>query len=250
MPKLDSLVLPEAQEQVSPVEAAPVVPHVSNHFDLLALALSKDAAIDVIERLSALQEKAQERDAEIEFNQSLAECTAELKLVINDSEKTAPGGKKWATYRALNKEVRPAMARHGLGLSWGSSESSVAEQMIMKAYLSKGLHTRTYSLPMDIGGKGPQGAGALSKPHAIGAGVEYGRRYLLKMIFDLVTGDEGDQMETNGELVEQVEFLQNSCTPDELKKLYAIAYDKFEATPAALKVIIAARKARKEEMGW
>ncbi len=244
MAKTDQLVL---DPQVSPAQAAPAV---HDYFDLLALALKEKSAIDVIERLKALQLEGRRLDAEIEFNQSLAACTSELSLVINDSDKTAPGGKKWATYRALDREVRPAMNRHGLGLSWGSAESSEPEQMIMQAYVSKGLHTRTYNLPMDIGGKGPQGSGALSKPHAIGAGVEYGRRYLLKMIFNLVTGDEADQIATNGELAEQVEFIQNACDPEELKKLYRAAYEQFEATPAALKVLIAARKARKQEMGW
>lgn len=211
--------------------------------DLLQLALENKSALDVIERVAAMREKAVLRAAEIEFNNSLAACQSELTLIVNDSDKTGPGGKKWATYRALDRVVRPVRTRHGIGVSWGSSESTVPDQMIMQAYVSKGLHTRTYSLPMDIGGKGPKGDGALSKPHAVGAGVEYGRRYLLKMIFDLITGDEGDQGITNGELAEQIEFLANAKDSAELKRLYAQYANA--ALDNADKVSIAALKAAK-----
>jgi hypothetical protein len=217
--------------------------------DLLSLALSKDAAIDVIERLAALQERAQNRDAELQFNDALTHCQSEAKLVINDSDKTGPGGKKWATYKALDREMRPIYLRNGFSVSFGSVESSMQGYIVVTCHLShRGGHTRVYQMPMDASGDGPKGGGALSKPHAILAAMEYGRKCLLKSIFNLVTGEE--DVITNGELADQVEYLQNAKDPEELKSLYAVAYDLFEATPAALKVLIAARKARKQEMGW
>lgn len=219
--------------------------------NLMQIALKHSAAIDVIERLAALQEKAVLRDAEMQFNEALAACQEAVKTVINDSEKPGPGGKKWATYRAIDKAIRPIYIGHGFSVSFGSTDCATPDLILVTCHVShKGGHTRLYQLPMDASGKGPQGAGALSKPHAILAAMEYGRRCLMKSIFNLVTGDEEELSVTNGELAEQVEFIGNACTPEELGKLYAIAYEKFEATPAALKVIIAARKARKKERGW
>ena len=219
--------------------------------DLLQIALSNNAGIDVIERLSALQERAQAKNAEMEFNDALTACQQEVRTVINDSDKTAPGGKKWATYRALDKAIRGIYLGHEFSISFGSADCSIPDSILVTCHVShKSGHTRLYQLPMDASGKGPQGAGALSKPHAILAAMEYGRRCLLKSIFNLVTGDEEELQVTNGELEEQVEFIQNAKDPEELKRLYAVAYDLFEATPAALKVLIAARKARKKEQGW
>jgi hypothetical protein len=217
--------------------------------DLLSLALQKDAAIDVIERLAALQEKAQNRDAEMQFNEALTQCQAEAKLVINDSDKTGPGGKRWTTYKALDREMRPIYLRNGFSVSFGSAECNISGYIMVTCHVShRAGHTRVYQLPMDASGEGAKGGGAMSKPHAILAAMEYGRRCLLKSIFNLVTGEE--DVVTNGELQERVEWIQNASTPEELTKLYKDAYETFEATPAALKVIIAARKSRKSEMGW
>ena len=41
-------------------------------------------------------------------------------------------------------------------------------------------------------GKGAKGGDVMTKTHATGAGVTYGRRYLLGMIFNLVIGEDDD----------------------------------------------------------
>jgi hypothetical protein len=110
-------------------------------------------------------------------------------MVINDAEGQK---KKYATYRALDKEVRPIYLKHGFSLSFGSKECSIPDHIVVTCLLSKGMYTRPYELLMDASGKGPKGDGALSRPHAILAAMEYGRRCLLKSIFNLVTGDEED----------------------------------------------------------
>lgn len=210
---------------------------------LLSLAIQKESTIDVIERLAALQLEMRRLDAELDFNQALTQCQQEIRLVVNDT----PGQhKKYSSYRALDREVRPIYLRSGLSISFGSADCSIPEHILVTCHVSRGLHTRIYQLPMDASGKGPKGEGALSKPHAILAAAEYGRRCLLKLIFNIVTGDEED-FATNGELAEAIEKIANAPTPDDMKKAYTDAYNKFEAVPAAIKVLIAARnKARKE----
>lgn len=207
--------------------------------NLLQIALQKDSNIDVIERLAKLQVEMRRLDAEVEFNQALSNCQNEIRTVINDAQ----GQKKaYATYKALDKEVRPVYLKHDFSLSFGSADCSIPEHILVTCHVSRGLHTRLYQLPMDASGKGPKGEGALSKPHAILAAAEYGRRCLLKMIFNIVTGDE--DILTNGELMEQIEFIQNASDPEELKRLYKVAYERFESNPNALKAIIEARKAQ------
>ena len=185
-------------------QEAIAVPEMLTPMQMMAAVLKTSnpkEAVEVIKELAKLQMEMQKHDAtmqlrtaEIEFNQALQAAQAEMKAIINDSDpaKLAPWGKRWATYRALNKEVRPVCKRHGIGISYDTKPSAVAEQMIVLAYVSKGLYTRPYEVPMDISGKGPSGGGALTKPNAVGAGLEYARRDLLRMIFDLITGEEGD----------------------------------------------------------
>jgi hypothetical protein len=45
-----------------------------------------------------------------------------------------------------------------------------------------------------------------------------------------------------------VEWIQNCRSLDELKKIYTDAYNKYEDSPSALKVIVAAKKQRKQEI--
>ena len=50
--------------------------------------------------------------------------------------------------------------------------------------------------------------------------------YLLKGIFNLAVGEEdADGNASNGELAEQIEYIQNASTPEELKKLYTTAFN-------------------------
>lgn len=235
-------------KQRAPEPEKPVTALAHTPMELLSLAANSRADVGVMERLMALYERQRDYDAETQFNQELAACQNEVQLIVNDSDKAGPGGKKWATYKALDRAIRPIYLRHGFSISFGSGDCSIPDQILVICHVSRQGHTRMYQLPMDASGKGPQGSGALSKPHAILAAAEYGRRCLLKLIFNLVTGEE--DVITNGELQDQVEYIQCAKDPEELGKLYAAAYEKFEATPAALKVIIAARKARKKEQGW
>lgn len=252
MPKPDSLVLPEAPFSLTPPMPAQLTP-----MELLQTVIQtqnpKDA-VEVVKELVKLQNDMRMQDAQVAFNQALADCQSEIKLVVNDSEKTSPGGKHWATYRALDKAVRPIWTRKGFCLSFGSQSSPVAEQMISEAYLSLGLYSRTYSVPMDIGGKGPKGDGALSKPHAILAGVEYSRRILLKMIFNIITGDEDQNPEEGhveqGALNEHLEEMKRCETLEGLDAAFrnaakqALAVNDLDSYRALNK----AKNARKKEL--
>ena len=233
----DNLVLtaPEAR-QISPMDMMAQVLRTQNPKD----------AVEVVKELAKLQMEMRKQDAEVEFNKALADASSEMKLVINDSDKTAPGGKRWATYKALNNAAKPIWIRHGLGVSYDAEPSPVPDQMFMVAHVSKGLHTRKYMIPMDISGKGPKGDGAMSKPHAIGAGLEYGRRDLIRMIFDLITGEE--ETLTNGALVEALEKISDAGDGEVLKHYYFEAFNAYQNNPEAIKAIQAAKIKRLKEL--
>ena len=210
-------------------------------------------AVDVAKELVALQSQMWQHelagrkvDAEVEFNASLAAASAEMKLIINDSDKTGPGGKRWSTYRALNNAAKPIWIKNGLGVSYDSEPSPVPDQMFMVAHVSKGFYTRKYMIPMDISGKGPKGDGALSKPHAIGAGIEYGRRDLIRMIFDLITGEE--EILTNGELITAIGLIEKAPNVAELRTVHAKAFSDWADYPAAIKCLQEARNKRHKEL--
>lgn len=217
--------------------------------DLLSVALKNNAAIDVIERLSALYEKAQARNSEQMFNDAMNQAQSEIgRIAPNATNKHT--GSKWATYDKLDKVLRPVYIKHGFSLSFNSGQSPVADTVLVTCFVShRGGHTREYvAPPMPCDGKGAKGSDVMTPTHATGGAMSYGARYLLKFIFNVAIGEEDtDGNATNGELAEQLEYIANASSPEELKRLYKNAYEEFEANPNALKVIIQARKNKAKE---
>jgi hypothetical protein len=216
--------------------------------DLLQVALQNNAAIDVIERLAALQEKALARDAEIEFNEAMTHVQEQIKRVAPDLENKQTSS-RYASYAAIDRKVRPIYAQAGFSLSFDTADCPLPEHIRVVCYVALRGHTRRYQIDMSCDGKGAKGGDVMTKTHASGAAMAYGMRYLLKGIFNIAVGEEDtDGNASNGELEEQIEWIQNAKDPEELKKLYVGAYHMFESNPGALKAIIAAKNARKAEL--
>ena len=53
-------------------------------------------------------------------------------------------------------------------------------------------YKRTFHIDMPADGKGAQGRDVMTRTHATGSAVSYGRRYLLLMIFNIAVGGEDD----------------------------------------------------------
>lgn len=224
--------------------------------DLLSIALRNNAAIDVIERLSALQERAMARDAEQQFNIAMNAAQAELGRIAPDLHNPQTHS-KYASYAALDKILRPIYVRHGFSLSFDSGESAAPETVLICCYVSHSAgHTRKYQgPPMPADGKGAKGGDVMTKTHATGAAMSYGMRYLLKFIFNVAVGED----DTDGNigagiepdrLSEHCEWMANAKDMEELRKLFTNAYK--EATQAgdkqAQNAYIAAKNKRRKEI--
>lgn len=95
----------------------------------------------------------------------------------------------------------------------------------------------------------PDASGSKNSIQQIGSTVTYLQRYTLLAATGLAASNDTDGVQvTNGDLAEQIEWIQNASTPDELKKLYMEAYKKFQGNPAAQRQIVAAKDARKAEL--
>jgi hypothetical protein len=157
---------------LTPPETKELQPHTP--MDLLSVALQHNAAIDVIERLAALQEKAMARDSEMQFNEALNAAQSELGRVAPDL--TNPQTKsKYASYAALDRKIRPIYTKHGFSLSFNSGDSPLPETVRVECYVSHcGGHTRKYTgPPMPADGKGAKGGDVMTKTHAPEIHLQY-----------------------------------------------------------------------------
>lgn len=218
--------------------------------DLIQVAIQNKSAMDVIERLTALQREQMAKEAESDFNAALNAAQGEVGRIAPDATNEQTKS-KWATYAKLDRVLRPIYIRHGFSLSFNSGDSPSPDTVLVTCFVShRGGHTRTYTAPpIPADGKGAKGGNVMTATHATGAAMSYGARYLLKYIFNIAVGEEDTDGNdaTNGDLAKAIKGIVDAQTPDDMMKLYKAAYIKFEATPPAIKALIAARNEAKKE---
>lgn len=153
---------------------------------------SKDAAVDVdkMERLMLMHERHMARLAEDGFNAAMNLAQTDMRPVAADA--TNPQTRsKYATYAKLDGALRPLYTKHGFGLSFDTGEGALSGHVRVVCYVThQGGHTRHYHVDIPADGKGARGGDVMTATHAVGAGLSYGMRYLLKMIFNVAVGED------------------------------------------------------------
>jgi len=173
--------LPEVTKQMAVRQSTPM--------DLLNIALTNGAAIDVIERLAALQEKAIKWEAEVHFNQAMNQAQAELERIAPDLNNPQTKS-RYASYAKLDKAIRPIYTKFGFSLSFDTADCPLADHVRAVCYVSNSGHSRRYQIDIPCDGKGAKGGDVMTKTHATGAAMSYGMRYMLKNIFNIAIGEE------------------------------------------------------------
>jgi hypothetical protein len=207
--------------------------------------------IDKMQRLMEMHERLQARSAESAFNDAMAAAQAEMRPVAAKAENPQTRS-KYATYAALDKELRPIYAKHGFSISYDTDDSPKAEHIRVLAYVARTGHTRTYKVDMPADGKGAKGGDVMTKTHAAGAAMSYGMRYLLKMIFNVAVGqDDKDGNEPEPVISEKqvadLEALITEVGADKVKFLRHIKVDSLDqiyarAYASVVKMLEAKRK--------
>ena len=160
---------------------------------------ARDPSVDIekMERLWAMHESLKKRADEEAFNAAMNKAQSEMGRVAADAANPQTRS-VYATYGRLDKAVRPIYTRHGFSISFNEGDGAPDGFARILAYVSHSAgHTRTYKLDMPADGKGAKGGDVMTKTHATGAAHSYGRRYLLKDIFNIAIGEE--DTDGNGE---------------------------------------------------
>lgn len=89
--------------------------------------------------------------------------------------------------------MRSIYTRHGFALSFNTADGPGPEQArIVCDVCHAGGHTKRYHVDVPVDGKGARGGDVMTKTHAMGSGISYGMRYLLRMIFNLAIDQDDD----------------------------------------------------------
>jgi len=191
----------------------PVPQPASEGAALLALIerAARDPSVDLdkMERLLAMRDAMERRAEERAFAQAMSAAQAEMRSVSTDASNLQTRS-RYASYLALDKELRPIYTKHGLALSFDTADCERPDTVRIVCDVMCGGYSRRYHIDMPADGKGAKGNDVMTKTHATGSAVTYGRRYLLMMIFNISVGtwDSDDDGNAAGGHVERISKKQ------------------------------------------
>lgn len=151
--------------------------------------------VDVVKlrELIAIAREERAYNAELEFNNAMRNAQALIGRVPPDAMNKQTGS-EYAKLAALDRVVRPIYTKEGLSLSFTEDEDSPEGFVKLLCYSSHiGGHTRMYRAKVPADGKGPKGNDVQTKTHAFGSGFTYGKRQLIKAIFNIAEGKDSKE---------------------------------------------------------
>ncbi len=155
---------------------------------ITAAASNPAVDIDKMIRLLEMHAKLNAEVVERAFNAALSAAQSEMRIVVTD-KRNSQTMSKYASYEALDRAVRPTYTSHGFSLTFNTGDAPDDKIVIKCRVAHDDGHSRDYSITMPADGKGAKGGEVMTRTHATGSAVSYGMRYLLKMIFNIATGD-------------------------------------------------------------
>lgn len=207
-----------------------------------------------------LDQMAKQRDYEDRerFNAALRRIQDELKPVAKRGWNSQTSS-KYATSEDVDSAINTLLEREGMTLSFRPEVSAKEQMVLIVGVLSLGAYSKEYPLEMPADGQGPKGGGVMTRTHATGSAISYGRRYLKQMIFNLkVEDDDGNKAAGKAAMkslderthVNHLENIRNANNKAELQKFYLAALAAAEAVgdTGSIKAFIAAKDKRYKEL--
>jgi hypothetical protein len=156
------------------------------------VAMASDPGMDVgkLEKLMQMQREMATIRAKAEFNAAMSDAQKQMRPIAADAVNPQTRS-KYATYAALDSKLRPIYTEAGFGLSFNTADGARDGWIRVVCNVSHiGGFDKDYHVDMPADGKGAKGGDVMTLTHAVGAGLSYGMRYLLKMIFNVAVGED------------------------------------------------------------
>lgn len=171
---------------------------------------ARDPSVDIekLERLIAVQERIQARDAEIAFSAAFADMQPMLPSITKGNQIVHKGQviSEYAEWADISKIVTPILSSFGFSLSFksGNSGGMVTVTAILRHRLG---HKDEASLPLPL-----DTSGAKNAVQSVGSTISYGKRYTGCPLLNIVTEGEDDDGATSGPKV-QVQAARDAPFP-------------------------------------
>jgi hypothetical protein len=154
------------------------------------VASVKDLDVDKLAKLLALQEEWERRTAATHYNEQMALAQSQMTTISKDSVNKQTSS-RYASLAALDDAIRPIYTRFGFSVEFNEeTPPDRPDWLRLVAYVSCGAETRKREKWIPVVTAGIAGRQMMTATHASIAAVTYGRRALLKMIFNLAEDDD------------------------------------------------------------
>ncbi len=157
---------------------------------MIELASSPNFNPETFKLLVDMMNQNRDRFAVEQFNAAMSLAQAEMRPIAADANNPQTRS-KYARYGAIDKALRPIYTKHGFALSFNTADSPITNhiRVVCEVTHSAGA-SKTHHVDMPADGKGAKGGDVMTLTHAAGAGMSYGMRYLVKMIFNVAVGED------------------------------------------------------------
>ena len=181
------------ENNIIPVDQASAV------LSVLERGLDKGLDADSMEKVLSMQERVLDRQSERAFNAALVIVQQEMPIIEKGRENTQTRS-QYADMEDILKVAPKVYTKHGFCLSYGTADSKLDEHVRVTGNLmhSQG-HSKQYNVDIPLDMAGIQGSVNKTKTHGTGSAITYGQRYLIKLIFNLNTGDDDDGNAAGGD---------------------------------------------------
>lgn len=205
------------------------------------MAQNENVDVERVERFLQMAERMQMREYESEFYEALASVQAGMKRISTDSSNPQTRS-KYASYSAIDKDLRPLYSAEGFSVTFDTEESPRPECVRITARLSRGYFSHSYHVDMPADGKGAKGGDVMTKTHAFGAAMRYGMRYLVTLIFDIVIDKDDDgnsaSAPTGKPAVQQPQRKVKKITKEQTLELNTLLTDRGADIPRYCKALV------------
>ena len=169
---------------VGPAAVVSYTPSPMTPMDMLAKAVQSGAAIEVLEKLMALQERWQANQARMAFDEAVSQAKKAIPVITKNA--TGHNSKKYANFAAIAKAVDPILGEHGLSYRFRTSQSDKA--ISVTCILS---HKAGHSEETTLAGPADS-SGNKNAIQSIGSTLTYLQRYSLVQMLGLAAAEDDD----------------------------------------------------------
>ena len=169
-----------------------------NPASLLEIAVSQNADVDKLEKLMDLQERFEKNQAKKEYNAAMVSAQSEMPIVPEDQANNQTRS-TYSSYENVLRYTRPVYSKHGFSISFYEGDTTKEGNVrICADVMHSGGHTEKKHVDVPLDNKGIKGSVNKTNTHAKGSSISYGRGYLIRMVFNISTGDDDDGNNAGG----------------------------------------------------